>query len=119
MARFLADYIVVADSGFTLKRGGQEAREFTVDFPAGTIFDQSMVLQWWYFTNADADLKYRWTLDGTALRTSQLDGNFFGTYHEVIRADFGLDHTLRAEAFSGSGGITLSDVVIWFQREVE
>ena len=120
MARYLTDYKIVQDPKIQLIHDREREWSSVFDFPPGTIYDQRMIIQWWYKTNSGAnDLLYSWSINGVELRRSQISGNKFGTYHEVFKAPFGLQHELRAAIHSGSGTVELSDVVIFFQREVE
>ena len=121
MAHQVADYVVLRDSGKKLQVGSDIDWQRDFDLPDAARLDQRMFLQWFYTTGTDANLlKYRWRINGTNIRTITNTGNHFGSLHEVLGGSNlkVSDNTIEVAITGGSGSVTVSDVMLHFQRNI-
>jgi hypothetical protein len=116
----VADYRVISDDSITLQTGGDIDHSFNFDLGTAVQHGQSAVLQFFYITSSNANnLTFRFSINGTLVRTYIANGKLFGTIHEVqagVTRDNG--NTLDVRIVGGSGSVVISDVVLFVQREV-
>jgi hypothetical protein len=116
----IADYRVISDGSITLQTEGDIDHTFDFDLGTAVQHGQSAVLQFFYRTSNNANnLTFRFSINGTPVRTMIVNGNLFGTMHEVqagVTRDNG--NTLDVRIIGGSGSVEISDVVLFVQREV-
>lgn len=69
-------------------------------------------------TNAEL-LKFGFYLNGTLVRDIIVTGNFFHTIHKVFKGDIAKvgKNDIQIKIISGTGGVLLSDVVLWCKGE--
>src|ERR1051325_289233 len=80
----VADYRVISDGGVTIQTGGDIDKSFTFDLGTAVKHSQPAILQFFFVSSKNSDnLSFRFSINGTAVRTINVTGNFFGTIHEV------------------------------------
>lgn len=116
----VADYRVISDGGVTLQTGGDIDRTFNFDLGAAVSHGQSAILQFFYVSSSNANnLSFRFSLNGTTVRTINVTGNHFATIHEV-QSGLTQDNInqLDIQIVGGTGSVTISDIVLFVQRTV-
>lgn len=115
----VADYLAIRDSGFRLQVGQDIDWQTNFNLGSAAQLNQRMILQFFYVSAKNAsNLSFRFMINGTTIRTINVTGNFFATVHEILGGNV-LKHgqnTIEARIVGGTGSVTLSDVVLWFQR---
>lgn len=117
----VADYRVIRDNGFTIQTGGDIDRSFDFNLGTAVRHNQRAILQFFYVSSSNAsNLSFRFRINGSTVRTINVNGNSFGTVHEVVNSGVTRDNSNEIEAriVGGSGSVTLSDVVLHMQRAV-
>ncbi|MCE7982049.1 MAG: hypothetical protein DYG89_12705 [Caldilinea sp. CFX5] len=116
----VADYLAIRDTEFTLRTGQDIDWQTNFNLGNAARLDQSMILQFFYVSHQNAaNLSFRFSINGNAIRTINVTGNFFGSIHEIFNGS-NLVHgqnAIEARIVGGTGGVDLSDVVLWFQHE--
>lgn len=116
----VADYRVVRDGSVTVQTGGDIDKEFSFDLGTAVKHDQNCVLQFFMVSGSNAsNLSFAFEINGTSIRTINVNGNHFATIHEVAR-DVTRDNSnsMKLRITGGSGSVTVSDIVLWVQRSV-
>ncbi len=115
----VGDYRIIRDGAFSLNTAGDIDREFRFGLPGLTRRDFSMILQWVYVSSQNArNLNFRMEVNGQEVRSLTVNGNFFGTMHEVFPGDQTReDNEFKARIIGGTGSVDISDVVLFFQRD--
>lgn len=116
----VADYRVISDGNVTLQTGGDIDHSFSFDLGTGVQHNQHAILQFFYVSGNNANnLSFRFTLNGTTVRTINVTGNHFATIHEV-QSGITQNNTnnLEVRIVGGSGTVTISDIVLHVQRAV-
>jgi|ERR1041384_1669927 hypothetical protein len=113
----VADYRVISDGGVTIQTGGDIDHTFTFDLGTAVKHNQSQVLQWFYVSSSNANnLSYRISINGTAVRTINVTGNFFSTIHEICaNVTHNGSNECEIKIVGGSGSVTISDIVLFVQ----
>jgi|SwirhirootsSR3_FD_contig_71_4995962_length_547_multi_3_in_0_out_0_2 hypothetical protein len=117
----VADYTVISDGGATVQTGGDIDRSFSFNLGTAVQHTQSKILQFFFVSTANANnLSFRLSINGTAVRTINVNGNFFSSIHEVIGSGVTHDNNndLTLAVVGGTGGVTVSDIVLYSQRTV-
>ena len=116
----VADYRVISDGGVTLKTGGDIDHTFTFDLGTAVKHNQPAILQFFYVSSKNANnLSFQFSINGTAVRTINVTGNFFATIHEVqSNITKNNMNQLDIKIVGGTGSVTISDVVLFVQRSV-
>ena len=116
----VADYRVISDGSVTLQTGGDIDHTFNFDLGTAVKHNQSGVLQFFYVSGKNANnLSFRFSINGTAVRTINVTGNFFATLHEVVRnVTKNNANNVEIRIVGGSGAVTISDIVLFVQRTV-
>ena len=116
----VADYRVIRDSAITLQTGGAIDKDFSFNLGTAVKHNQHSVLQFFYVSASNANnLSFRFSINGTTVRTINVNGNHFATIHEVTN-NVTKDHVneLDVKIVGGSGRVDISDIVLWVQRSV-
>lgn len=117
----VADYLILRDAPFTLATGGDIDRQFDFSLDSDVRLNQSMILQFFVVSSQNASsLAFRSTVNGSGVRTIDVNGNFFCTVHEAFPGSVARQgqNQYAVSITSGTGRVEISDVVIWFQRDV-
>ncbi len=127
----IADYKIIKDARFEIRKGGEEVARFNFTLPNNTLFNQKMILQWVFVARGNTSgLTYRWSIkdktkpdndnEVVKVRESTISTGRFGSYHEVLSGGLPFAGELQAFAsiIGGSGAVFLSDVVLWVQVKV-
>ena len=116
----VADYRVISDGGVNIKTGGDIDQTFNFDLGTGVKHDQYVVLQFFYVSSSNANnLSFRFSINGTEVRTINVTGNYFATIHEVAsNVTKNGANALEIRIVGGTGGVTVSDIVLFVQRQV-
>ena len=116
----VADYRVISDGNVTIQTSGDIDRSFTFDLGTGVQHNQPAVLQAFYVSGSNANnLSFRFSINGTAVRTINVNGNHFSTIHEVQSGvTKNNQNELEVKIVGGSGSVTISDIVLFVQRSV-
>ena len=116
----VADYRVISDGGVTIQTGGDIDKSFTFDLGTAVKHSQPAILQFFFVSSKNSDnLSFRFSINGTAVRTINVTGNFFGTIHEVqSNVTRNNQNELEVRITGGSGSVTISDIVLFVQRTV-
>jgi len=116
----VADYRVISDGGVTLQTGGDIDHHFTFDLGTAVKHNQHAILQFFMVSASNANnLSFRFSVNGTAVRTINVTGNHFATIHEV-QANITKNNMneLEMRIVGGTGAVTISDIVLFVQRAV-
>jgi hypothetical protein len=120
----LADYMVIRDTKFSLRAGQQ--RSFNFSMYADTVGSggsKRPILSYFADPSGDASsLAYRVFLNGTRIADYSYTGGVGRGHQEVLRHDninTGETNVLEFRVESGAGSVGFSDVVMWFQRNVD
>ena len=117
----VADYRVIRDSGSTIQTGGDIDKSFDFNLGTAVKHNQRKVLQFFYVSSQNANnLSFRFSINGTTVRTINVTGNSFGTIHEVIGSGITHDNNneIDVRIVGGSGSVTVSDILLQVQRAV-
>lgn len=117
----VADYRVIRDGNFTIRTGGDIDRSFEFDLGTAVQLGQRSILQFFFVSAQNAsNLSYRFTINGQSVRTINVNGNFFGTVTEVVSGGVlrNGENDIEVSITGGSGSVTISDIVLFVQREV-
>jgi len=115
----IADYTVIQDTSVTLPKDNGDIDH---DFPAFTATDVSAgsrsVLM--FRVNPDGNATLEVTLNGTSVLTQAFDTEPQRSWHEVIEANLLKEtgNVLTVSRTSGSGSLTVSDLVLMFQATI-
>ncbi len=125
--RTLADYKVLIDHAFTLSAG--ETYTLTFELPSDTALPaiagdgsapQRPLIMFMVNPTNNADrLKCEITLNGVMALPTTFNDSVRRTMHESIGGDRflpGAENSLEFNVVSGTGSVSFSDVVVWFQR---
>lgn len=115
----VADYVAITDGALNIATGADIDKEVNFNLEPAVRLGQQSILQFFYVSSSNAsNLTYRFSINGTEIRTINVTGNFFSTIHEVIGGGVLASgtNTLKAEIVGGSGSVSLSDIVLWVQR---
>jgi hypothetical protein len=119
----VADYRVIekADGQPVILRTGGDIDE-SIPFDLGTDVkhNQFAVLQCFFETTSTANnLSFRFTLNGTDVRTLNVTGREFATIN-VARKNVtrNKNNELRIRIAGGTGAVTVRDIVLFVQRSV-
>lgn len=116
----IADYAVISDNGVVLPNSnGDIDRDFTFNAPDVNAGTPSILA---FLVNPDAgDVTLRVTLNGTNILTQRFNGEPQPrSWHEVIGQNILQDsnNTLTLARIAGSGVVSVSDLVLFFQTNV-
>lgn len=119
----LADYILMRDSSFSLRAG--ENREFELELPDDTVgsgFSKRPVLAFFADPSGDArNLRLTASMNGTEIFSYPYSGGVGRAHWEAFTHDhlrIGTSNRIRFAVASGSGTMHISDVILWYQRNV-
>jgi hypothetical protein len=118
----VADYRVIEkkDGGPVILRTGGDIDE-SIPFDLGTDVkhNQFAVLQFFFAANNANNLSFRFTLNGTDVRTLNVTGNDSATLI-VARKNVTKNkaNELRIRIAGGTGAVTIRDIVLFVQRSV-
>jgi hypothetical protein len=78
------------------------------------------VLQFFYVSSSNANnLSFRFSINEMEVRTINVTGNYFATIHEVAsNVTKNGANALEIRIVGGTGGVTISDIVLFVQRQV-
>jgi hypothetical protein len=114
----IADYLTFADNPVTLVHGGSPLT-WNFNLANAVQLNQPMVLLYFYQSHEDANLAFRFTINGQNIgSTNSIFGVHFSTVHEIFPGSIchhGVN-TLRAEVTSGTGHIDIGELVLLNQR---
>ena len=116
----LADYIALQDGSITLSKDQEKTFEFRL--PSNTSLgegDTRFVLSFMIDPSGSANKNYDIDVNDVRVNDFTVSHSEPRTVTEVINGTkFALsgDNTIQFRMESGSGSITISDVVLWFQR---
>ena len=116
----VADYRVIRDSSVTLTTGGDIDKDFSFNLGTAVKHNQHVILQFFFVSGTNANnLSFRFSINGTNVRTINVTGNHFATVHEVARnVTKNNANDLKVQIVGGSGTVHISDIVLWVQRSV-
>ena len=116
----VADYRVISDGNVTLQTGGDIDHSFSFDLGTGVKHNQHSILQFFFVSGNNANnLSFRFSINGTSVRTINVTGNHFATIHEVASGiTQNNQNNLEVKIVGGTGSVTVSDIVLHVQRTV-
>ena len=123
----IADYAIVSGGSVTMtKPGGDIDKEFEFSLASNAHLASRTIFGFIADPSNATNLKFRVLLNGSEIRSLELDGGHFrGTVHEVVAANLlkkgsgsANVNKVKFELTSGSGTLHVSDVVVWFQADV-
>ncbi len=116
----VADYRVISDGPVTLQTGGDIDHSFSFNLGTAVQHNQHAILQFFYVSGSNAkNLSFRFSINGKAIRTINVTGNFFATIHEVQSGVTRNNvNDLEVKIVGGTGSVTVSDIVLFVQRTV-
>ena len=117
----IADYSVIRDSSFEIRTGGDIDRSFDFSLYEGFHRGSRSILA--YVVDPEANvsgLKLRISVNGTSVKEATFSSNSYQTLHEVLSANLLRvgSNTIDFRIISGSGNINVSDIVLWWQRDI-
>ena len=121
---YICDYSIFRDSSVTIQRGGggDLDKEFHINLPESLVRSNRSILAYVVDPESNVNnLRVEVAVNGTPVRSSRFGQDLLMTLHEVVGADV-LNvgrNTVKFTATSGSGSIRISDVVLWWQRDVD
>ena len=117
----IADYSVISDNKVALQIGGDIDHDFNFTLPVGAHLGSRSVLAFMLDTKSDPDdLRFHVEINGTNVFNARFNSDVFQPLHEVIGANV-LRHGTNNINFvvdSGDGVAEISDVVLWWQRDI-
>lgn len=123
MAR-AADYDIVSDGKVELKIGGDIDHDFPIGMSSPNVGQRS-ILSFMVDTVGGDDLKFRLNvINGsnvnTEVGTYTTSSAVARTFQEVMNANTltANGNTLRVKVLSGDGTLQISDIVLWYLKEV-
>jgi hypothetical protein len=120
----LADYKVIRDTKFSLRPGQERSFEFSIyRDTVGSGGSKRPVLSYFADPSGDArNLTYRIFLNGTEIANYSYSGGVGRGHQEVLShgsINAGETNVLEFRVQSGEGSVGFSDVILWFQRNID
>ena len=117
----VTDYCIVRDGPFTLETGGDIDATHSCNAGSAVLPNRKSILQFFYVSSTNAsNLSFRLRINGTTIRTINVNGNSFGTVHEVVSSGVLKtgNNEVESRIVGGTGAVTISDIVLFVQRDV-
>ena len=117
----IADYSTIKDLGFEIGTGGDIDRTFFFTLPSDASVTSNSILAYVIDTiGSIKNLKLRVTVNKKKAQELTLNSHHLMTLHEIMGGDYLQvgQNEIRFHIYSGSGKLKLSDVVLWWQRDV-
>jgi hypothetical protein len=123
MAR-AADYDIVSDAKVSLKIGGDIDRDFPIGMSSPDVTQRS-ILSFMVDTVGASNLTFRLEIvNGNGVKTEVIaittNSAVARTFQEVINGNVltPTNNTLKVKVLSGGGTLEISDIVLWYLKNV-
>jgi hypothetical protein len=116
MAGIVADYRVIIDREFALEQGGDIDRDFEFELPGKLRRDQPSLISFMLRSLLSDLAQLGIIIAGTPVYESVHAEGFRFCVQVVIKEQILVTPRNTITFFLSTGGVRLSDVVIWFQR---
>jgi hypothetical protein len=112
-----ANYVVIRDTPVTLSSPNGEIDE-QFGFDADGARDDRATVLVWRARPGDPAAEVTVTLNGALVQTVNFGVGVERTFHEAVEAGVLKEtgNNIRFEVTSGSGALTLSDVIMWYKQ---
>src|SRR5262249_23295847 len=122
MTQHVGFYEVISDDIVTLAQpAGDPDRDFFFNPPANAATDNPAILSFMFRITKASNMQFNIYLNGTLVGKLNESGDFRSFYLEAIGANIikpGSTNKLACKIQSGSGSISFSDMVLWYQRNI-
>jgi hypothetical protein len=122
MTQHVGFYQVISDNIVTLAQPtGDLDQNFSFKPPANAATDNPAILSFMVHITDAVNMKFRISLNGTNVVALNESGNFRSFVQEVVGGNLiqpGATNTLLCNIQSGSGSISFSDMVLWYNRNI-
>ena len=119
----IADYLIVTQPRFTLKTGVDIDREFNFTLESQASLGSRAVLMFEVFVASSVNnLLFEARINGSSQISHTYTGFQSNTVHTIVDASLlrtgNNANNINFRILSGTGGLSISDVVLFYQRDI-